>query len=67
MKMNELTTLRIEDKGAVRLVHLDRPDALNALNTRMTDDLTDLFQSSAEDSSVKVVVLTGTGKAFWAG
>ncbi len=49
------------------MVELHRPQALNALNSQMTDDLTDAFQQAAEDANVKVVLMTGAGKAFWAG
>jgi len=60
-------TLNITSAGAVRILALDRPDALNALNAQMTDELTDAFLTAAEDDAVKVVLLTGNGKAFWAG
>lgn len=33
----------------------------------MTNDLTEIFQATAEDDSVKVLVMTGNGRAFWAG
>ena len=62
-----MQTLDIKNDGAIRTITLNRPDALNALNAQMTDDLTDAFLQASEASSVKVVVLTGAGKAFWAG
>ena len=62
-----METLNIIDKGPVRIVELNRPDALNALNSQMTNDLTEIFQATAEDDSVKVLVMTGNGRAFWAG
>ena len=62
-----METLNIIDKGPVRVVELNRPDALNALNSQMTNDLTEIFQATAEDDSVKVLVMTGNGRAFWAG
>jgi len=60
-------TLNITDHDAVRLILLDRPAALNALNTQMTDDLTDAFREADADEGIKVVLLSGAGKAFWAG
>ncbi len=62
-----METLTIKDEGALRIVELNRPQALNAMNGQMTDDLTDAFIEAAADTSVKTVLLTGAGKAFWAG
>ena len=65
--MSEFETLKISDANAVRTIELNRPDALNALNGQMTNDLADVFLETSEDDLVKVVVLTGAGRAFWAG
>ncbi len=47
---------------------LDRPDALNALNTEMLQELRDVLQEVARRESVQVVILTGAGdRAFAAG
>lgn len=62
-----METLRITDEGAIRIIELNRPDSLNALNGQMIDDLTDAFRDAGTQESVKVAVLTGAGKAFWAG
>ena len=62
-----METLTITGEGPVRIVRLDRPDALNALNAQMTDDLADTFIEAAADDTVKVLLLTGAGRAFWAG
>ena len=61
------STLSITQHGAVRQILLDRPEALNALNGQMTDDLTDAFLEAQQDDQVKVVLLSGAGRAFWAG
>lgn len=63
----DLDTLEISNEGAIRVVTLNRPDALNALNGQMAEELTATFKTAASDDSVKVIVLTGKGKAFWAG
>jgi len=60
--------LRIEDRGAVRLIAIDRPERLNALNSATLDALDAAFAAAAADEDVRVVVLTGSGpKAFVAG
>jgi enoyl-CoA hydratase/carnithine racemase len=49
-------------------VTLNRPDARNALNVRMTDELLDAFERAKADDGVRVIVLTGAGdRAFCAG
>lgn len=62
-----LAVERIDDH--VLLVRLNRPHAANAMNTRMGEDLLDLFEKFQLDSDgVRAIVLTGTGeKAFCAG
>jgi len=62
-----METLNIRNEGAVRLVELNRPDSLNAINGQMIDDLTDAFLEATADDSVKVLLMTGAGRAFWAG
>jgi enoyl-CoA hydratase len=54
--------------GAVALVTIDRPDALNALDVATLTELRDRLREVAEDADVRAVVLTGAGeKAFVAG
>lgn len=60
-------TLQIEKKGAADWVTLNRPDALNALNTVLVDELLDYFGKLYFDRTVRVVVLRGAGRAFCAG
>ena len=56
------------DTGAVRTITVNRPDKLNALNAETLDALHVAFRAAAEDTSVRCVVLTGSGpKAFVAG
>jgi enoyl-CoA hydratase/carnithine racemase len=59
--------LRSEDSDRVRLLTLDRPEALNAFNEALYDALTDALLDARDDPSVAVVVLTGAGRAFCAG
>ena len=62
------TPVLIADHGAVRLITVNRPDKLNALNAATLDALHRAFDDAAADPGVRVVVLTGAGpKAFVAG
>jgi len=46
---------------------LNRPQAMNALSFELVDALSHYFNQIAQDKTIRVVVLTGTGKAFCAG
>jgi enoyl-CoA hydratase len=66
--MNTYTTLLVEEADHVLVVKLNRPDALNALNSQMFDDLKAFFSSDYKDYTFGSVIITGTGeKAFAAG
>ena len=60
-------TILIELRGAVTLVTLNRPQALNALNSQVLADLIDAFGKFDADDSQRCAVLTGSEKAFAAG
>ena len=61
-------TLRVEDRGAIRIVTIDRPKVLNALNAQVVEELTRVVESTATEDAVRGLVLTGAGeKAFVAG
>jgi 2-(1,2-epoxy-1,2-dihydrophenyl)acetyl-CoA isomerase len=51
----------------VATVTLNRPDAMNALNTELKVALRDTLAAAAEDDAVRAVLLTGTGRAFCVG
>jgi len=55
------------DEARVRMLTLDRPDALNAFNEALYDATTEALLDAAEDPGVAVVLLTGSGRAFSAG
>ena len=59
--------LLTEDRGAVRILRLNRPDKLNALNTALTQALLDGLLAADADASVRAVVLAGSGRGFCAG
>lgn len=56
-----------EDRGRVRILTMNRPEKLNALNTALTEALVAWLKESDRDESVSVIVLTGAGRAFCAG
>lgn len=59
--------LRIEDVERVRVIALDRPEALNAFNEALYDAFAEALIDAATDPGVAVVVVTGEGRAFSAG
>jgi enoyl-CoA hydratase/carnithine racemase len=65
--MAEDGILRVERRGAVEYVTLNRPERLNALNQPMTDALFAYFESKRRDAEVRVIVLSGAGRAFCSG
>jgi len=60
-------TLLVERKDAVTLVTLNRPEALNALNSRVLAELVEAFAGYSADESQRCLVLAGSEKAFAAG
>jgi enoyl-CoA hydratase len=60
-------TILVENHGAVTLVTLNRPEALNALNSVVLHELTDVFAEYDSNASQRCLVLTGSEKAFAAG
>lgn len=61
------STILYEKDGGVATIILNRPDRLNAINAEMDAELTHAVNEIAEDNTVRVVVITGNGKAFSAG
>lgn len=57
----------VTHEGAVTLVTLNRPKALNALNSELLGELIGALERSDADDSVRVIVLTGSERAFAAG
>ncbi|MDR3505421.1 MAG: enoyl-CoA hydratase-related protein [Acidocella sp.] len=60
-------TLLVEQHGAVTLVRLNRPQALNAINSQVQKDLIAAFAAYEADPEQRCLVLTGSEKAFAAG
>jgi len=61
-------TLSADISEAIATITLNRPEVLHALNAQMFNDLESAFQALADDSAVRVILLTGSGeRAFAAG
>ena len=61
------STFRFEVRDGIATITLDRPERLNALTFRVYEELRDLFAALADEDPVRVVVVTGTGRAFCSG
>ena len=59
--------LKYEVKEGIAYITINRPEAMNALNNQVLDELFTAFYSVSKDPLVKAVILTGEGKAFVAG
>ena len=63
----ELETLLLEEKNGVATITLNRPEALNAWNEQMRQELFSTFEYVATHEDIRVVVYTGAGRAFGVG
>lgn len=59
--------LVVEARGGVRVVTLNRPDALNAADEALHRELAAIWSELSDDPDVRAIVLTGAGKAFSGG
>lgn len=59
--------ISLEVSDGIATVTLDRPEKLNAFTTRMQHELIDAFDRTDADDDVRVVIVTGRGRAFCAG
>ena len=63
-----MTHILLEKKGNIAIAAIDRPKALNALNSEVLNDLNTLVDTVNADPEIRVLILTGSGeKAFVAG
>ncbi|WP_446222008.1 enoyl-CoA hydratase [Nocardia sp. IBHARD005] len=65
--MSDYETILVETKNRVGWITLNRPKALNALNTQVLDDIVAALDELGRDDEVGAVVITGSAKAFAAG
>ena len=60
-------TIIVEIEDHVALIKLDRPDAMNALNSQLVRELCDALEEADRNDKVRCIVITGSDKAFAAG
>lgn len=60
-------TITFEEKDGIATITLSRPDVLNALNKEMLSEIHAALEESQKKGSIRVVVITGKGRAFSAG
>src|SRR4051794_29137199 len=65
--MSDYNTILVEQRGAVTLATLNRPEALNALNSEVLQELIHVFAAYDADDHQRCLVLTGSERAFAAG
>lgn len=57
----------IEDRGLVRIITMNRPDAMNSINIALSEAMAQAMDDLDSDDNVRVAVLTGAGRGFSAG
>jgi methylglutaconyl-CoA hydratase len=60
-------SLRTEQRDAVAVITLDRPEAMNAFDAELVEKLTTVFADASRDASVRAILLQAEGRAFSAG
>ena len=65
--MTTFQTLLVENTDGVTLIRLNRPEALNAFNNQLMDDLTAALAVAEADAAIGCIVITGSDRAFAAG
>jgi enoyl-CoA hydratase len=63
----DLKTVRFSVEGKIAVITMNRPEAMNALNSKVLSDLQEIVGGLAANRDVHSVILTGEGKAFVAG
>lgn len=67
MDLTQLETITYEISNSVAILRLNRPERLNAATPEMYAEMRDVLADAARTSSVRAVVIAGTGRAFCAG
>ena len=67
MEEPTFTALRYDTAGRKAYITLDRPDRLNAIDTRMPGEIRAAVERANDDPEVHVIVLRGEGRSFCAG
>jgi 2-(1,2-epoxy-1,2-dihydrophenyl)acetyl-CoA isomerase len=63
----EYKEILVEKKNKVEIITLNRPEVLNAISMKLRKELIDAIRKAKNDSEVRVILLTGAGKAFSSG
>ena len=65
--MKTYKTILVEKQGPVGIITLNRPEKLNAMNLEMKNEMSDALSGMGADDDIRVVILTGAGRAFSSG
>lgn len=65
--MDKFTTITVEQRDAVEILSLNRPDALNAVTPAMADELIAYFSGLHDRLATRIIIFKGNGRAFCAG
>jgi len=65
--MESTDDLRVEQRGHVAILTLNRPQTLNALTNQMVDNLLAKLDECNDDPDLRVVIITGSGRGFCSG
>ncbi|MFK7983395.1 MAG: crotonase/enoyl-CoA hydratase family protein [Saprospiraceae bacterium] len=60
-------TLSLDVKDYILTLTLNRPEALNSFTVEMANELIEVFNKASDDDEIRVIVVTGAGRAFCAG
>ena len=63
----EYKTIKTETTEYIQTLTLNRPDNLNAFTVELANELIDAFEKANDDDSIRVIIVTGEGRAFCAG
>ena len=63
----KLKTIEVTKKDKVATIKLNRPELLNAVNEQLVWDFQEATKNVKNDDSIKVVIITGSGRGFSAG
>lgn len=62
-----MNMIKLEKQENIAILRIDRPEAMNSLNAQVLSELADGLDEIENDCGIKVVIITGEGKAFVAG
>ncbi len=62
-----MSAVTVTDSGHVRIIQLNRPEVMNALNDELSWGVVNALEDAAADDNIWVIGVTGTGRAFCAG